>query len=45
MTKISVNTKIKAVEEYADGTASLAAIRIKYGIAQLDLNSLQQLAK
>ena len=36
MTKISINTKIKAVEEYANGTASLTAIRSKYGISKLE---------
>ena len=36
MTKISINTKIKAVEEYANGTASLTAIRRKYGISKLE---------
>lgn len=36
MTKISINTKVKAVEEYANGTASLAAIRNKYEISKLD---------
>ena len=36
MTKISINTKIKAVEEYDNGTASLTAIRSKYGISKLE---------
>ena len=36
MTKISINTKIKAVEEYANGTASLTVIRSKYGISKLE---------
>ena len=34
--KISVNTKIKAVEEYANGSTSLAKVRAKYGIAKLE---------
>lgn len=34
MTKISVNTKLKAVEEYANGTSSLTAVRTNYGIAE-----------
>lgn len=36
MTKISVNTKIKAIEEYANGTTSLAVISAKYGVAKFD---------
>lgn len=36
MTKISITTKIKAVEEYPNGTASLTTIRSKYGISKLE---------
>ncbi len=31
MTKISVKTKLKAVEEYANGNVTLASVRHKYG--------------
>ena len=37
MTKISINTKVKAVKEYVNGPASLTAIGNKYGITRLDL--------
>ena len=36
MTKISVNTKIKAIEEYASSNASRGFVRRKYGIAELE---------
>lgn len=36
MTKISINTKLKAVEEYANGNDSKEFIRKKYGITELD---------
>ena len=36
MTKISVNTKIKAIEEYASSNVSRNFIRRKYGIAELE---------
>lgn len=36
MTKISVKTKLKAVEEYANGNVTLASVRHKYGIAEYD---------
>ena len=36
MTKISINTKLKAVEEYANGNDSKEFIRKKYGIAEPD---------
>lgn len=36
MTKISVKTKLKAVEEYANGNVTLASVRHKYGIAEHD---------
>lgn len=36
MTKISVNTKLKAIKEYTNGDASLASVRRKYGIAEFD---------
>ena len=36
MTKISVNTKIKAVEEYINGNASKGFVSRKYGIAEYD---------
>ena len=36
MTKISVKTKLKAVEEYANGNVALASVRHKYGIAEHD---------
>ncbi|WPU43630.1 IS3 family transposase [Limosilactobacillus reuteri] len=35
MTKISIKTKLKAVEEYANGDVTLASVRHKYGIAEL----------
>lgn len=35
MTKISVNTKLKAVEKYANGEVTLASVRRKYGIDKL----------
>ncbi|MBM6941410.1 hypothetical protein H5975_08260, partial [Lactobacillus coleohominis] len=35
MTKISVNIKIKAVEEYVNGNDSKGFIRQKYGIDEL----------
>lgn len=34
MTKISVKTKLKAVEEYANGSGTLTSVRHKYGIAE-----------
>lgn len=34
MTKISVKTKLKAVEEYANGNVTLASVRHKYGISE-----------
>ncbi|MCC4365796.1 transposase, partial [Limosilactobacillus reuteri] len=36
MTKISVKTKLKAIEEYANGNVTLASVRHKYGIAEHD---------
>lgn len=36
MTRISIKTKLKAVEEYANGSTNLAEVRTKYGIAKLD---------
>ncbi|WP_225360946.1 hypothetical protein [Limosilactobacillus reuteri] len=36
MTKISFKTKLKAVEEYANGNVTLASVRHKYGIAEHD---------
>ena len=36
MTKISVNTKIKAIEEYASSNASRGFVGRKYGIAELE---------
>nr|WP_143450877.1 hypothetical protein [Limosilactobacillus reuteri] len=36
MTKISVKTKLKAVEEYANGNVTLASVRHKYGVAEHD---------
>lgn len=36
MTKISINTKLKAVEEYVNGNDNKEFIRKKYGITELD---------
>ena len=36
MTKISVKTKLKAVEEYANGNVTLASVSHKYGIDEHD---------
>lgn len=36
MAKISINTKIKAVQEHAKGTDSLMSVARKYGIAEYD---------
>lgn len=36
MTKISIETKIKAIEEYCTTASSLRGIARKYGIAKLD---------
>ncbi|WP_304651761.1 hypothetical protein [uncultured Ligilactobacillus sp.] len=48
MTKISVATKLKVIEEYANGTTSLATVRAKYKSAKLDSQiwgSMQDLVK
>lgn len=36
MTKISVNTKLKAVKEYANSNSSLTSVRHKYHLAKFD---------
>ncbi len=41
MTKISVKTKLKAVEEYANRNVTLASVRHKYGIAEYDLSQIR----
>ena len=40
MTKISINTKIKAIQEYAKGIDSLMSVAKKYGIARFDFQIL-----
>lgn len=40
ITKISINTKVKAIQEYAKGIDSLMSVAKKYGIARFDFQIL-----